>query len=193
MAISFDAISNKQQKVLKTARMQYQAWTLAEIDKFNALMDAASIDKELYRLRDESAKSRDPVVVRWMDFKGVRALFEKAIGKVANNNQLTIEQQAKVGEFVKANWYPIVYQVKHDAAVRHLLHVDQSLLDAPVAKFYNEAFEKAWTQLADGNGMQLSLARMTAEVPKRGLEAFAKRRSRSTCLISMIRLYGWVS
>ena len=99
-------------------------------------------------------------------------MFQDGIGDVAANGQLTSEQQAHVKGFVKDNWYPLIYQLRHDAAVRHLLHIDQNLLELPVAKFYTDAFEKVWEQISDGKDMQLSLAKMTAEVPKRSLEKF---------------------
>lgn len=64
------------------------------------------------------------------------------------------------------------YKAKHDLAVEFLLPINQNLLEPPVAKFYNEAFEKIWKQIDDGKGMQLSLATKTAEVSKRTLESF---------------------
>jgi len=171
---TFEEISNRQQAAVKQARMQYQAWALQELEKLNPLINKASIDKELYRLRDNAATSAEPIVIRWLDFKGVRELFEKSLGAIPNKRQLDGLQQSKVGPFVKDNWSEITYQLKHDAAVRHLLHIDQGMLDPPVAKFYGEAFESVWKGLQDRTSLQVSLARMSAEVPKRGLETFMK-------------------
>ncbi|TWU46487.1 hypothetical protein [Rubripirellula reticaptiva] len=85
-----------------------------------------------------------------------------ALGQIQTLNQM----------FESEGWFENNYQKKHDAAVKHLLPINQGLLEPPVAKFYSEAFETIWQQIEDGEGMQLSLARKTAEVPKRTLESF---------------------
>lgn len=171
---TFEEISSRQQATVKQARMRYQAWALQEIEKLNSLVNSSVIDKELYRLKDDSADSQAPIDIRWLDFKGVRAIFEKSLGEVHNKFVLSKEQQSKVGPFVKDNWFEIIYQLKHDAAVRHLLHIEQGMLDPPVAKFYSEAFEKVWKDLQERPALQISMARMSAEIPKRGLETFMK-------------------
>jgi hypothetical protein len=71
----------------------------------------------------------------------------------------------------------LLYQVRHDAAVRHLLHIDQNLLEPPVAKFFSAAFEQLWTQLDDKKELQLSLAQKTAEIDKRSLENFMESKN----------------
>lgn len=171
---AFDAVTEKQRNAQRKARMRYQAWSLSEIEKFNSQLDSNAIDKELYRLKDEAPKSKEPVVVPWLAFPGVRSLFESSLGQLSDNRQLTSEQQAKIGAFAKEQWYPIRYQFEHDVAVRHLLPIDQGMLEPPVAKFFSEAFEKAWTRLEKEPQLRLSLARMAAEVSKRGLEEFVK-------------------
>ena len=113
-------------------------------------------------------------MIQMAEFPGVRRQIEKALGTIADNLRLSSDQQSKVGDFVSDNWYALVYQVKHDAAARFLLPVNQNLLEPPVAKFYTEAFEKVWQQIEDGEGMQLSLAKMTARVPKRSLASFVE-------------------
>lgn len=77
--------------------------------------------------------------------------------------------------FASEGWFENNYQKKHDAAVEHLLPINQAMLEPPVAKFYNEAFETIWQAIEDGDGMQLSLARKTAEVPKRSLDSFMEK------------------
>ena len=77
-----------------------------------------------------------------------------------------LEQIQTLNEMFKSEgWFEKNYQKKHDAAVTHLLPINQGLLEPPVAKFYNEAFETIWQAIEDGDGMQLSLARKTAEFP----------------------------
>jgi len=87
-----------------------------------------------------------------------------------------LEQIQTLNEMFKSEgWFEKNYHKKHDAAVTHLLPINQGLLEPPVAKFYNEAFETIWQAIEDGDGMQLSLARKTAEVPKRRLESFMEK------------------
>ena len=155
------------------ARMKYQAWALEQIEKLNESIDQEKIEKELYSLKDEAGEAEGRVHIRIAEFGGVREMFEKELGGLNEFHALTTTaQKENVGKFVKDNWYEIVYQVKHDAAVRYLLPIDQGLLELPVAKFYNKAFEEVWEKIQDGDKLQLSLARKTAEVPKRTLESF---------------------
>jgi hypothetical protein len=171
---ALESLATDQAARMVNARMRYQAWALAEIAKMKPFLDKSHVSKELYRLRDESAESEEPVEVPWAEFAGVRRRLEKGIGKLNDNLQLSADQQKKMEDFVQDNWYELFYQIKHDAAARHLLPIDQRLLEPPVARFYSEAFEQVWEQIEDGSGMQLSLAKMTASVPKRSLADFAE-------------------
>jgi CII-binding regulator of phage lambda lysogenization HflD len=163
-----------QEVSLVDARMKYQAWALDQIQNMKPILQGDSIEKELYSLRDNAAGASAPVKVPMAQYDGVRKRFEEVLGKLSDDLQLTEEQQARIPEFVKKNWYDLVYQGKHDAAVRYLLPIDQGLLEPPVAKFFSEAFEATWTQIEDGNELQLSLARKTAEVRKRTLQSFVE-------------------
>lgn len=155
-------LAKKQQDLQDQARRQYQAWALGEIEKMKPFLDKTQREAELYRLRDIDTKSSAPVTIIWADFEGVRKQFEDGIGTLRADRRLTKEQAAKVGKFVRDNWHQLAYQVQHDAAARHLLHINQNLLDPPVAKFYSEAFESTWQQIADGSDLQLSLAQRSA-------------------------------
>jgi hypothetical protein len=171
---SLESLASQNAVKLSKARMSYQTWAMSQIEKMKSFLYDEELEKELYRLRDESAQAQSPVIVRWADFINVRKQIESGIGSLAKDFKLTAEQKTKIGPFVKANWYPLLYQVKHDAAMRHLLPIDQHLLEPPVAKFYTDVFEKVWEQLGKHDGMQLSLAKMTASVAKRSLDAEMK-------------------
>lgn len=172
VAGDLEKIGQEQRAKLSRARMQYQGWTLKEIAKLNDFLDQKQVDAELYRLRDKSADESGPVVVTWADFAGVRQLLQEGVGQLAENRQLSPEQKQKIGPLIREKWTQLVEQVRHDAAVRHLLHIDQNLLDPPVTKFYNEACENVWKALEDRSDLRLSLGRKTAEIQKRSLDAF---------------------
>ena len=177
VSTSLESLGNEQRTKLGKARMRYQAWALKEIAKMKDFLDDDKVEKELYQLRDKSAEAKDPVIVDWADFAGVRKLLQEGIGEIAANRPLSAEQQKTIGPFVNSNWDSIRYQVRHDAAVRHLLHVDQNLLEPPVAKFFSAAFEQVWTQLGDREDLQLSLAQMTAEINKWSLDTFMESKN----------------
>lgn len=176
IANSLNVLAQERRQDSRRARMRYQAWALREIQKMKSFLNNDQMEKVLYRLLDESAESKDPVKVLWADFAGVRKQFEKGIGTLPDNLQLSDTQKAMIGPFVKDNWDSLLYQVKHDAACRHLLPIDQNALDPPVAKFYSEAFEKVWTQIEDGDGMQLSLAKRSTRIPKRSPDELVEKR-----------------
>ncbi|MFM8476178.1 MAG: hypothetical protein ACKOEO_10325 [Planctomycetaceae bacterium] len=172
VAADLEKIGQEQRAKLSRARMQYQAWTLKEIAKLGDFLDQKQVEAELYRLRDRSADESGPVVVTWADFAGVRQLLQEGVGQLAENRELSPEQKQKIGPLIQEKWTQLVEQVRHDAAVRHLLHIDQNLLEPPVTKFYNEAFENVWKALEDRSDLRLSPGQKTAEIQKRSLDAF---------------------
>ncbi len=177
VSTSLELLGNEQRTKLGKARMRYQAWALTEIVKMKDFLDDDETNAKLNRLSEISPETKEPVIVEWADFTGVRKLLQDGIGELAANRQLSAEQRQKIGPFVNDKWYELLYQVRHDAAVRHLLHIDQNLLEPPVAKFFSAAFEQLWTQLDDKKELQLSLAQKTAEIDKRSLENFMESKN----------------
>lgn len=177
---SLQTMRREREETLEKAHMKYQAWSLDQIEQMNTvledksitILEDKSINEALYFLRDEAAESQKPVKLNLAKYEGVRELFEQRLGKLNDDLTLTAAQRAKVSEVVSDSWYKLVYQFKHDAAVMFLLPINQGLLEPPVAKFYNEAFETTWQQIEDGDGLQLSLARKSAEVAKRTIQSF---------------------
>lgn len=172
VAGDLEKIVQEQRAKQTLARMRYQKWTLIEIAKLKDFLDQEQVKAELYRLRDKSAEESGSVVVKWADFAGVRQLLQAGFGQLAENLELSPAQKEKIGPLIQEKWTQLIEQVRHDAAVRHLLHIDQNLLEPPVAKFYNEAFEDVWRALQDRSDLRLSLAQKTAEIQKRSLDAF---------------------
>ena len=177
VSTSLELLGNEQRTKLGKARMRYQAWALKEIAKMRDFVDDDKTNAVLNRLSEISAETNEPVIVDWADFSGVRKLLQDGIGELPANRQLSEEQRKKIGPFVNKKWYELLYQVRHDAAVRHLLHIDQNLLEPPVAKFFSAVFEQLWSQLDNKKELQLSLAQMTAEIDKRTLESFMESKN----------------
>lgn|GEM_PF-1666787 len=171
VAASLESLGKDQRAKFAKARMRYQSWTLKEIAKMRDFLDGKKVDEEIVRL-STSAKESGPFFVPWADFSGVKQLLQSGIGQLADDKQLSPEQKKKIGPFVNDNTDKLIAQVRHDAAVRHILHIDQNLLEPPVAKFYNEAFEKVWADLKDRSDLQMSMAQKTAEIQKRSVDAF---------------------
>ncbi len=65
----------------------------------------------------------------------------------------------------------VQYREVRQAMIDHLLPINRALLDLPVHKLYEQAFEKGWTKLA-GRREQTEVAEATASAKKEPLRAF---------------------
>ncbi len=163
--------NSKQQTKQSQARLKYQDWALAEIQRAGDLLDNEKLEKKLNNWV-EAAEASKQFEFRWADFDGTRSLMEKAVGKIPDSLMLTGSMLPKFADAADEQWYEILRQVKHDAARRHLLHIDPALLDPPVARFYRDAIDLTWQAIDDDPDLKLSLAKSSALIPRHSLSEF---------------------
>lgn len=135
------------------AKRKYQEWALEEILKFK---------KEFQRVSKEVGQASDEAKKHEWSWDSIWASITKTSSTVI--------------AAVTNSWDDKHYEKIQNAMISHLLPIDLALLELPVRKLYDQAFEIGWKTL-DGRGEQTGVAKKSAITVKKPLWAVLEDQS----------------
>ncbi len=181
---------------LESERLAYQRWALEQIKAYEAWhydQALANVEKMLKGLESgrnvnwhpqgghllgpvEAGPNADEAPPEIMTQGNVFRVFPDVLDELARFAKVEVERPAAIPPHLQKQLYGAGWDHKEDLAhkvtayamVRHLLPINEALLDRPVLKLYDEYFEKGWQKL-EGRDDQLWVAKEATRRSKLGL------------------------
>lgn len=169
-------LAKEQKQAQEKKRANYQLWAIDQIEQANKMIGengAKNIGKWLKRAKN-SPPQKKLQLLNYLE-KGRAPNFRFELLKAAGKQGLTVDKHNLssvidkldiIGGWKRQN--EMTQGLTADALLLHLMPVDESLLDRPVAALYSESFQKAWTYLV-GTNYRLKVAKEGAKISKKQL------------------------
>jgi hypothetical protein len=179
LIFTIEEIGRKEAATQALRLRAYQGWALKQVEEYSKHEYVnASKDVDGFKLKCKSPRS-DPSAadVRWLTLEKYPELSRFLELQVAG---VKLPQQNEKGEIKidfkladrlyselpSSAWRTLPYLISREAAKQYLLPIDTSLLEPPVARIYQEAFETAWKEASEHDGYRLDMAKATVLIRK---------------------------
>jgi len=177
-ALAHSKASSAEENSRGKALRHYQAWALGEVEAVRAIQKEGAneyIVRFLNRLREDPAS-----LTKWDAFERYPG-FRKQLFLVANIEGVDTEEtivsarlNIKIAKGLEPSWHKLSLKGEDkltkallaDLLIINLLPIDETYLERPVARFYNEAYENVWEAL-EADPMRLQVAKATQSIQKR--------------------------
>ncbi len=176
-----DDFSQAENRKVIIAREKYQRWALDQIREANKYAKLPEATAEVKRFFDRCETAKDNF--NWLvtaRYPAMRSILSKSTGvAVPSKGPISAEIQQAIFQKVdttiaKYNYQDeLGYAIVGEAIKTHLLAIDETLLDLPVAQLYRKAFDQGWNTLDDKPDAQFEIATTGITIPKKTLEQFA--------------------
>jgi hypothetical protein len=175
LIVAIEEIGRKEAATQAQRLRAYQEWALKQVEEYGRHKhEKASMDVDDF---EQMCGPDRQGVLRWPTLEKYPELgqfLEKYIpgdklppkndkGEIWMNYALAARLYR---DLPSSAWKTLPYLISREAAKQYLLPIDASLLEPPVARIYQEAFETAWKDASEQDGYRLDLAKATVLIRK---------------------------
>ncbi len=167
-----------QQRQVDEARREYQRWALERIQSAQSYNQLSEVRQQIEKMFDrfQNARPSGPLRLLTRSPEAREYLEQMTNVTIETDGSLLgwqcrqVNQKAWAGHLNSWKYSDQMARlIVIDTFKNDLLVIDERLLDRPVAKFYQRAFEEGWQSVEDHPDVQLTIAKLSATTPKRTL------------------------